>query len=897
MSSKKLLGDEASEDDPEESDPGAAQELEEGSSKPAFWLNVQKARRCAAFVTLGSLFVLVPSWYQAIDPAYSANIAGGTLLFLVFTAYGNLGLTNQLMWEGFIGTFFACLVVHVLNALMPSGARGEHYNAPLTHAVNFLAIFLGYFLNIQKNTRMFYVCYHVYFLIEFVNPNSVMVWNSSWAINFDSYQATTLFTAIIGLVVAPCVFLIPSRITAKDSCQKAALHTTAMLTKLVDDLQSYYERATPSVVIFQCEASSAALRTNVGNMSADLGGAWWECFDMGTGGQTRELLTRHLSMMDRMQDNIYALFMCISKEDFGASHIECMIRIKDASRQVIATTKDLLMKATHAANDGAIDDDEKEELEGLITNCKDAVSNLAKAFNTTRMEISADEVISASLQSESFFVYCLSRYSRLAQEYTDHMLNNPPRPTNICTSMTNDFKGMFDSSVIIANENYRSFTLRNTLAVSSAFYIGMFLLGFDAVPAGTICVLISNYTGSALQKNLGRLQSVVVGTIMPHLVSNLLGLSCYGPRIALQALVIFAWEHLCIYIYFSSPAFGGLACLTAAFSLSNIIYPCVPHAKQSVMDAQAAAFETAMMTKIVDTTLGILIMTAVDMCLAPKRANEEALESFSLGLLSIDCGMQAVFAPRKKGKDGMGKPIKGTVNVQRRRKDIPLVNPRVKIEVGYKGPAQLGGFLSLAADLGEEAAKEPRYWRAAWPTDFFICLLRQLTLLRANLKATEEVFLMKDSESGKPDTYDDPFASIRGCPSFDTIRDDMITTVQDCIGLIMGKVTQSGFEVCGVLRNETSLPLKKELLDSMTELEGIEKLDAMPALMAEINELSKNEGPASEALKYPPQEKLNEAKDVTMEDDLLCRLNVVLMLMESSTEAMAEVVKLCIKNA
>merc|ERR1719262_315882 len=104
------------------------------------------------------------------------------LLLLVFTLYGNVGLTLQLAWQGAAGTLLACAVTHVMCALMPLGARNpDTYYPIIAHAVNVIAIFLGLWLNISNNFRMFYVCYQCYFYMEYVNPNSVVIYNTSWA--------------------------------------------------------------------------------------------------------------------------------------------------------------------------------------------------------------------------------------------------------------------------------------------------------------------------------------------------------------------------------------------------------------------------------------------------------------------------------------------------------------------------------------------------------------------------------------------------------------------------------------------------------------------------------------------------------------------------------------------
>merc|ERR1719316_1273376 len=113
---------------------------------------------------------------------------------------------------------------------------------------------------------------------------------------------------------------------------------------------------------------------------------WWEGFDKGANGKSREYLSRHLGMMKEMVDNVFALQVAISKEDFGESHIDCMVSIKPAITQLMMTTKTLLTDATASAGDGSIDREEEDKLKKGIHNAQAAVEELAKAFDSHRKE-------------------------------------------------------------------------------------------------------------------------------------------------------------------------------------------------------------------------------------------------------------------------------------------------------------------------------------------------------------------------------------------------------------------------------------------------------------------------------------------------------------------------------
>ena len=127
-------------------------------------------------------------------------------------------------------------------------------------------------------------------------------------------------------------------------------------------------------------------------------------------------------MMRFMGDNVFALRGAISKERFEQSHIVCMTCIKPQVNALVTATQALLEAETLSANDGCIDEEEKQMLTDHVNACKRAVREFAVAFDGTRRRVSPDRVVSPDLQSESSFVYALSVYSRQAVDYTQDMI-------------------------------------------------------------------------------------------------------------------------------------------------------------------------------------------------------------------------------------------------------------------------------------------------------------------------------------------------------------------------------------------------------------------------------------------------------------------------------------------
>jgi len=246
--------------------------------------------------------------------------------------------------------------------------------------------------------------------------------------------------------------------------------------------------------------------------------------------------------------------------------------------------------------------------------------------------------------------------------------------------------------------------------------------------------------------------------------------------------------------------------------------------------------------------------------LSPERASDKAINSFLKSLCSLDAGFQAVFAERsatgeiKKG----GVVARHMISFQGKKK-----NANNMISADGRKPGYIAGLLSLSELLAGECPKEPRYHRAPWPAAFFASMVRQAYILRANLNELEHAL------QGSDGTFDDLFSNFRDLPPFSGIKKDLMHTMEDLLHL-----TQD------LLRNETGLSMK-HLMEKMNALEGVDTLEDMPALIDEING----------TLKFP------DPLEPSMEDDLLCRINVVFMIFENVCECMAEMVKACIKEA
>jgi len=560
-----------------------------------------------------------------------------------------------------------------------------------------------------------------------------------------------------------------------------------------------------------------------------------------------------------MCDNLFAMLACVSVEGFEDTHVNCMEKMKAPVDKLTGAVKCLLETVTAAASDGDINPDERQELMDLQEQTKSALAEFSAAFDATHKEIFPDARVTADLQSESFFFYTLSVYARYAMDYTDSLLNDPPVPKGLAKELIEAFVKMFDMNVLTKDPDYVSFVVRNTISITICYYVGMYYLGYSGIVAGSASVLLSKMAGSAIVKNLGRLNAVCIGNIAPHIIVRIFGVACSTPRIIASICAMASWEMLACYVFYASSQFGYIGCLVAAFSLGQLIYPCSDLTGKAA-DAAEDAFETAIFAKLTQTVMAVAIMTCVDSLLARERASSMAINNFLAGMVGIDGGFQAAFAER----DSAGNIKKGCKLKARRTVDLTGKGDLATVAIGSeRKPGYIAGKLWMADTMGGEAPKEPRFHRGPFPTGYFSSMTRLAYILRAYLNELEHALMGSDG------SFDDLFASIRDCGSFDKVKTDLMQTMEDVLNLAQV-----------VLRNETCEDMT-HMVDKMTVLEGCDKLDDMPKLIEEIN---------ASSLAFP------DAPETSLEDDLLCRIHVVLMIFDQVTYTLSQMVAASIKS-
>merc|ERR1719217_215049 len=304
--------------------------------------------------------------------------------------------------------------------------------------------------------------------------------------------------------------------TAFSAMGAAAKDSAKDMGALLKVVVKYYSGSKPSIVIHAANKKSRDLQAQLGTLGGAIAGSYYEGFDMGVKGTIRKLTESHAGLLDSLFDRIKAILIALSTEDFAESHTKIMEAIAEPAAAVGDAVDALLMATTEAMSDGDIDSSEKANLRMLVQDAKDAVAELAEAFDTVRKTF--DSPVHAELLGESFFVLTLSAYVRLVCEFTDTLCNDaPPGGGNLGGDIVNCIKSTFDTTAMFDKFNL-NFTIRYVLAVITGFCVSKYYFNHVGTCAVLCTLLINKRVGPDMRATLNVILAVVVGSLTGAIV-------------------------------------------------------------------------------------------------------------------------------------------------------------------------------------------------------------------------------------------------------------------------------------------------------------------------------------------------------------------------------------------
>merc|ERR1719281_1434949 len=442
----------------------------------------------------------------------------------------------------------------------------------------------------------------------------------------------------------------------------------------------YYNEQEYSVVIESELQHSVLLRTELDGMGGAINSAWFERFDAGVAGTVRALMDSHLGLLNNIYDRLRSLMVAVSTEDFGDSHNKIMDKIRGSSMKVASSVKKLLVAVTEAATDGDISAEEKGHLADLVSEAKEARTQLAVDFDAARR---AYKVVSKETCGESFFVLSLSAYARLTIEYADLLMTKPPEGVGIGAGISAGISGTFSGLGDRFNVN---FTIKHYIALVICWLWSVYVDGMGGACVITAVFLMSTAVCPDIQLFLNVMNAVIVAVVVGTLVFQGACGTGYGD-IVLPISAVLIWT-LGLYGYFA----GGPLLLPCLVVVALTPFRWVTMCPSGEIAAGARALWVGMVGNI----MAIVFVCSCQFFLALDKAANLCVTEMDEAFKGEREAFKAFFA----------------------HKDVTVP----------MGP--VGGHLGSGAGYNASAKIEPRMWRCTWKDGLYSSVLAQLDQLR-----------------------------------------------------------------------------------------------------------------------------------------------------------------------
>jgi len=640
---------------------------------------------------------------------YLRLLSPEAMVQLVYTLYKTVGETIAFAWGGMFGSFLGSVYPWVMFGLHPRGVFVYH---PLDPAFIFgivsgsVFVILMLWLNFDMLTKIFALSTFVWHWMGFMHPGKGSEYSNGFNIKPDGPMVQGLLAAVSGSLLAILITLFPYPILAAEKARETAETLVDMTGQTWSAAVAFYCNDHPDpYAMAELERSYEQMSKAMDTLAGHIDNSWWECFGRASMHRMRKMLYRLEAVSEETRERLTSIVAACKVEDWSPSHVSVMTRCLPHVQQVAERSHRLLAGLAGLACCGELPPEgggEKARIRADVEDLRCSMLALATEFRAAKADAGLPEV-SEQLLAEHAFCFSASSYGRIAIEYAEYMCDANfdetwREPNNMVLALKNGLGGIFDRSVLF-DLTHINFAVKNSVAILLCFYIGLhgyskMILQFSPGIANTASILLSRFTGSAMKKNLSRLQGVVIGLVVGEMAYAVLGWCELWAHIAM-AVLLALWVSFTLFMYYDSPTYGGITILMAAFGTKYFLKEC----SSEVVDPAATYYS------VIDVVVCIVLMTLVDSVLSLGRPSRMAHKSMVAAWASIQKAMESLFDD-------------------------------AKTEVRCRGGA-IRGQIHAAEHLGNEAEDEPRFWRTPWRASVFAASARCAMKVRTDLANME----------------------------------------------------------------------------------------------------------------------------------------------------------------
>jgi hypothetical protein len=592
-----------------------------------FAADAELAVRGAIFAMIASAPFIVPSLGWLVQSGRYSSFA---VVMFVFTLYKSVGETVNFAFVGMVGTFLAVLNAWCMNGFFPGGVQhdgGPNFLPGVIDMAVFTIVILS--LNVDIGLRMFALSWHMYFMMSFLTPSS-SGWSDGFEIDIHGPAISALLQSGIGAGLAVIASLFPFPIFALDKARATSIKLTQEIAEgFATCVDCYCAPNKRPILEDKARHSMTELRDIVQDLRAHIANSWWECFGIGRPQRVRVFLGQLDHTFRELYNKMCAIMHSIEMEQYDTKHVQTMGALRPSLSELVTEAGTMLMMVTQAASDGLLDEQEIVRLDDQQRRTTSAIEKVSLEFSNRyhgKLDI--------SLVDENAFCLSCCSFGRLAVNFVDELKETQSKPVE--KELASPFTAF---KIPLGCEIYRNAILRNSISIFASFIVGYcgrgdIIQSYNSGPAGTVALLISTGFGSAVVKNLNRLQGVVLGTFFGQLAYALLAWCTMGGYISVGVFV-FAWLLVSLFTYYNSVQFSGVACLLAAFGVQGVLLGCSDEIYNPSGTTQL----------ITNTVLGVTFMTLSDQLFALKSASKHAHTVLLDAWASYREGMMEIMEP------------------------------------------------------------------------------------------------------------------------------------------------------------------------------------------------------------------------------------------------------------
>mmetsp|Transcript_74699 Transcript_74699/g.144561 ORF Transcript_74699/g.144561 Transcript_74699/m.144561 type:complete len:1086 (-) Transcript_74699:195-3452(-) len=302
---------------------------------------------------------------------------------------------------------------------------------------------------------------------------------------------------------------------------------------------------------------------------------------------------------------------------------------------------------------------------------------------------------------------------------------------------------LVDSNKLFLREHL-IFAVRQTITLVVCFWVCLNYYHEPAMVTTQALMVMEGlrYTGSMLKKNMLRLQGVVLGTIFPHLFYDWFR-DCSVQQETMRALLLFIFECLALYVYYSSKEWAFVGMLTGAFGARAMSLPCEHE--------RSAGMLTRLYLTMEQNALGIAILMTIDLIFVPDSASKQANKQLVhdkeatnpddiVGVLPLlQCGLVNALDMDLDTEDH-NTFFRSLESIHTHNRRSQGIQPHHDTHGDWSSRVATG--LRNASALCDEAYNEPRYMSKPWPDKLY----RDVVKISRGLRA--DIFALQDSMDG-----------------------------------------------------------------------------------------------------------------------------------------------------